>query len=65
MAQKYDFILLSLCAFIIHLAEKNGQYANMHNMLDSWASEGGEGGAKPTWILKLLAKKGCFFNFEG
>jgi len=24
MAQKYDFILLSLCAFIINLAEKMG-----------------------------------------
>jgi len=25
----------------------------------------GDRGAFPPWILKLLAKKGCFFNFEG
>jgi len=25
----------------------------------------GRGGQGPPWILKLLAKKGCFFNFEG
>jgi len=24
-----------------------------------------ERGALPPWILRLLAKKGCFFNFEG
>ena len=24
-----------------------------------------EGALAPLWILKLLAKKGCFFNFEG
>jgi len=24
-----------------------------------------KGGAGRPWILKLLAKKGCFFNFEG
>jgi len=26
----------------------------------TWASEGGEGGAKTPWILKLLAKKVVF-----
>jgi len=26
---------------------------------------GVQGGPWPPWILKLLAKKGCFFNFEG
>jgi len=31
-----------------------------------WASEtGGREGLCPSWILKLLARKGCFFNFEG
>jgi len=25
---------------------------------------GGKGGPCPPWILKLLAKKGCFINFE-
>ena len=25
----------------------------------------GAGGALDPWILKLLAKKGCFYNFEG
>ena len=25
----------------------------------------GEGGGLAPWNLKLLAKKGCFFNFEG
>jgi len=32
----------------------------------TWASEeGGRGVEAPPWILKLLAKKCCFFNFEG
>jgi len=34
MAQKYEFILIILCAFSIPLTEKNGQYVNLHNMLD-------------------------------
>jgi len=33
--------------------------------LESWASEGGQGGLGPPWILKLSAKRGCFFSFEG
>jgi len=34
MAQKYDFILLILCAFIIHLTEKMDKMLNLNNMLD-------------------------------
>ena len=31
----------------------------------AWASEGGwQGGLAPTWILTILAKKGCFLSFE-
>ena len=33
-------------------------------MWKSWASEGGAGGPWPPWILKLLAKKGCFFSIS-
>ena len=34
MAEKHDFILLILCAFIIHLTEKLDNMWNLHNMLD-------------------------------
>ena len=27
--------------------------------------KGGQGGQGPPWILKSLAKKGCFFQFRG
>jgi len=33
MAQKYDFILLISCAFIIHLTEKMDNMLSLHNML--------------------------------
>jgi len=32
--------------------------------LEHGRRKGGQGGPWPHWILKLLAKKGCFFNFE-
>jgi len=33
-----------------------------HENLYAWASE--RGGTRPPWILKILAKKGCFLSFE-
>jgi len=37
---------------------------------DAWSifmgvGRGGQGCQGSAWILKLIAKKGCFFNFEG
>jgi len=34
-------------------------------VLWAWASERGAEGDLTPWILKLLAKKGCFFQFRG
>ena len=38
-----------------------------HNHVDTHmgVGRGGKGALAPPWILKLLATKGCFFNFEG
>jgi len=35
-----------------------------HSLLSCMGIGRGTGGALAPWILKLLAKKGCFFNFE-
>jgi len=39
MAQKYDFIFLILCVFIIHLTEKLGNVLICINMLDIQETE--------------------------
>jgi len=47
--------------FVYRLLEFLLLLINVVQVLEPWASEGG---ARPPWVLKLLAKK-CFFNFEG
>jgi len=34
------------------------------DLVSVWRQGRRKGGPWPPWILKCLAKKGCFFNFE-